>query len=375
MAQVVRADLFRVRLPLVHTFRTSSHSKNTLDHILVRLTDRQGQVGWGECASPADPYYGPENIDTCWAILSGYLVPTLLGKSWERPEEATQFGARIRGNNFAKAAVDIACWDLWTRANKVPLATAIGATQSTIEAGVSLGIEPTVDALLEQVAMFLDQGYLRIKLKIAPGWDVEPVRVVRETFGDIPLQVDANAVYADDTATMNILRELDRFGLAMIEQPYAEADLLAHARAQRALATPLCLDESITSLEAARLALELSAARILNLKVSRLGGVTAAVAMHRECFERNVGLWCGGMHEFGVGRAANIAVAALPGFGFPSDISGSDKYYSRDVVTPVIVATDGRVRVPYDRIGIGYETDAAMVAEYSLQTETFEVRG
>ena len=365
---IERVELFRVRLPLRHGFRTSSHAKQQLEHVLIRVTDADGATGWGECASPSDPYYGPENVTTCWAILRDYLAPALVGSAWDTPEEAYRLGGRVRGNRFARAGLDIACWDLWTRRQELSLAKAIGASADTIGAGVSLGIEESPEALLDQVGRFLDEGYLRIKLKIAPGWDLGPVAAVRERFGDVPLQVDANGGYPRGAA--DALTELDRFGLVMIEQPFAPDDLLAHAALQARLRTPICLDESLESAAGVETALRLDAARVVNIKVSRLGGIVPAREVHDLCLARGVPVWCGGMHEFGVGRAANVAVAALPGFVLPSDVSGSDKYYERDVVAPVITASAGRVAVPYDRPGLGHDTLADVVADHCRQTET-----
>lgn len=364
---VDRAELIRVRLPLQHMFRTSSHIKQELDHLLLQLTTRDGAIGWGECASPSDPYYGPESVDTCWPMLRDRFVPPLLTREWETPDDAVASGARIRGNQFARAAVDMACWDLWTRVNGTSLAVALGATQTCIEAGVSLGIEPTLDELLDEVARHLDEGYRRIKLKIAPGWDLAPVRAVRQRFGDIVLQVDANGVYQRSDTTL--LQELDDFDLAMIEQPFEPADMVAHARLQAMLRTPICLDESIDAVATVDTALHLDAARIINVKVSRLGGLGPAKQVHDMCLAAGIPVWCGGMHEFGVGRAANVALAALPGFTLPSDVSGSDKYYLEDIVDPPIRATAGRVPVPHDRPGLGHDVIEDVVAKYTVARE------
>jgi o-succinylbenzoate synthase len=366
--KVDRVELLLVRMPLRHTFRTSSHGKQLIEHVLVRAETADGAVGWGECASPSHPYFGPENIDTCWTMLHDYLVPALLGAEWDDPEAAFTTGNRVRGNRFARAALDIACWDLWTRSCNESLAKALGSAAPEIEAGVSLGIEASIAELLHQVGRFRTEGYRRIKLKIAPGWDVEPVAAVRHEFGDIPLQVDANGCY--DRTQLQDLRRLDSYELLMIEQPFAPDDLIAHAELQRLLRTPICLDESIDSPATLETVLRLGAARVVNIKVSRLGGLVPARAVHDACFSRDVPVWCGGMHEFGIGRAANLALAALPGFTLPSDISGSDKYFSEDVVTPPITAHDGRIRVPYDRPGLGHETALDAVERYCIRRAT-----
>jgi O-succinylbenzoate synthase len=365
--RVTSVDLLRVTLPLVHAFRTSSHGKNSLEHILVKLTDADGRQSWGEIASPAAPYYSGETTDTCWLMAERYLAPMLLALDWEHPREVSAALAKVRGNGFAKAGLDAAVWTLFAQAHGIPLAAALGGTRTSVESGVSLGIEDTVDALLEQVALQVDHGYHRVKLKIAPGWDVDPVREVRDAFPDIALQVDANGAYRPELDHLRALVALDDLGLQMIEQPFAPRALIAHATLQQRIETPLCLDESIDTVEDVETALRLDAGRIVNIKVSRMGGLTAAVAAHDLAREVGVPVWCGGMHEFGVGRAVNVAIASLPGFTLTSDVSGSDKYYARDVTTRPIVAVDGMVEVPTG-VGLGFEVDDAWVAENTVRS-------
>lgn len=369
-APIERVDMFAIRLSLVHEFQTSSHRKGYLEHILVRATDAEGRSGWGECASPSDPYYGAETVESCWRMIRDYYAPRLVGQSFETPLEAAALWRRVRGNDFARAALDIACWDLTARREGVSLAAALGGTATEVPAGVSLGIEPTIDDLLTQVGHHQAAGYRRVKLKIAPGWDVEPVRAVTGAFPGLTVQVDANGAYLDTEEHRAVMARLDTFGLAMIEQPFGPDELLAHAALQARSATPICLDESITSVAVARTALHLGAMRVLNVKVSRLGGLGPAREAHDACRDAGVPVWCGGMHEFGVGRAANVALASLPGFTLTSDVSGSDKYFERDVVTPPIRAHDGLVPVPFDRPGIGHEIDLGFVEEMTLRRET-----
>lgn len=365
MPRVTSVEAFRVSLPLVHSFQTSSHRKSHLEHILVRVADADGAVGWGEIASPSDPYYCPETVEICRLMLARYLAPALLGTSWDHPVEVGTRWRRIRGHHFAKAGLDIACWDLWSRAAGTPLARALGGDRTTIATGVSLGIEPTLADLIAHVRRYAAEGYRRIKLKIAPGWDVEPVRAVRAEYPDLPLHVDANGAYTEDQ--YEVFTTLDRYGLTMIEQPYAPGALAAHARLQARIETPVCLDESVDDLDQLDTALELGAGRVLNIKVSRMGGLTAASAAHDRAVEGGWRVWCGGMHEFGVGRAANIAIAALPGFTLPSDVSGSDKYYAQDVVEPPIRAAEGEVPVPSGP-GLGHEVDEALVRRLASDT-------
>ena len=346
--------LFHVRLPLVREFETSSHKKSFIEHILVRALDVDGFVGWGECASPSDPYFCYESTATCWMMLERYLVPSLLGAAWDTPSEA-QALSHVNGHPFAHAATDIACWDLFSQHLGQPLSQALGGESLDVEAGVSLGIEPSLDALIGVVAHHVDDGYRRVKLKIAPGWDVAPCRAVRAAFPDLALQVDANGAFEDSDTTDDVFRELDEFGLLMIEQPFHQDNVQAHAALQARLDTPLCLDESITSLGAARTALALEACRIVNIKVSRLGGLGHARDVHDFCRASGVPVWCGGMHEFGVGRAANLALASLPGFLYPSDLSGSKKYFEEDIISPEIVAREGWVHVPRSKPGLGVD--------------------
>lgn len=371
-AAIAAVEAFRVRLPLVHEFETSSHRKSYLEHVLVRLEDVDGATGWGEIASPSEPFYSSETVDTCWWMLAHHLAPAVLAHRWSRPEQADLAWARIRGHHFAKAGFDIACWDLACRRNGVSLSVALGGTRTTAAAGVSLGIEATVDDLLSQVARHVDDGYQRVKLKIAPGWDTEPVRAVRGAYPDVALQVDANGAYAENPAHLHALQALDDYGLVLIEQPFAPGALAAHARLQARLDTALCLDESIDDVDQLDTAVALGAAKILNIKASRMGGLTPARLAHERALDAGWQVWCGGMHEFGVGRAANVALASLPGFTLPSDVSGSDKYYAHDVVDPPIRAYDGEVPVPVDRPGIGHEVDENLVR--TLSVDTFALR-
>ncbi|OZM77331.1 o-succinylbenzoate synthase [Pseudonocardia sp. MH-G8] len=371
--RVDHVELLAVRLPLVREFETSSHRKSYLEHVLVRVQDADGAVGWGEIASPSGPFFAAETVETCWSIATAHLVPALLGRVWEHPAQAAALWSRVRGNEFAKAGLDMACWALWSQTQGVPLAGALGGERRTVVAGVSLGIEASVDALVEQVARHVEAGYPRVKLKIAPGWDAEPVAAVRAAFPDLSLHVDANGAYTESDEHLAALRGLDGAGLLMIEQPFAPRDLLAAARLQASIETPICLDESIVDGHDLATALALGSGRVLNIKVSRMGGLTAAVAAHDLARAHDVPVWCGGMHEFGIGRAANVALSSLPGFVLPSDVSGSDKYYARDVVTPPIRADRGTVRVPWETPGLGHAVDEEFLRAHA--TRTSEHRG
>jgi O-succinylbenzoate synthase len=367
--QIVEAKLHRVSLPLVHEFETSSHRKRSLEHILVRLWANDGTVAWGEIASPSDPYFAAETVDTCWLVAERYLLPGLVGASWRTPDEAVATWSLVRGNNFAKAGVDAAIWALHAASTETSLADTLGGTRTEAIAGVSLGIERSAEATVDQVHTHVASGYGRVKLKIRPGWDVEVVRAVRAEFPELILQVDANGAYPETPEALAALHELDGFGLAMIEQPFAPRNLLAHARLQADLETPVCLDESIETVEDLETAIQLGAGRIINIKVSRMGGLTEARRAHDIARAAGIPVWCGGMHEFGVGRAANLALCSLPGFTLPSDVSGSAKYYERDVITAPIVANDGRVDIP-SAPGLGVDVDTEFIDAMSSRVAT-----
>lgn len=364
--KITRVRLFEVELPLVHSFQTSSHSKASLTHILVELTDEHDSTGWGEIASPSDPYFTAETTDTAWLVATTYLAKSVIGVEWEHPGDVDGCWSKIRGHEFTKAGFAGAAWDLWTKSNNQSLAMGLGGTRSVVQAGVSLGIEPDIDSLLEQVDKQISAGYERIKLKIAPGWDVLPVQAVRQAYPTLDLHVDANGAYASDPASIEHVAKLDEFGLSMIEQPFAPRDFPTHARLQERIGTPVCLDEAVVQLDDLRTMIAMKAGRILNIKVSRMGGLTVAKAAHDLARDEGIPVWCGGMHEFGVGRAINVAISSLPNFTLPSDVSGSNKYYARDVITPPVVARDGMVEVP-TAPGIGFDIDRRWIAQNQVR--------
>ena len=367
--RIEQIDLKIVRLPLIRPFQTSSSRKTHLDHVLVRVA-AGGVIGWGECASPSDPYYCSETTETCWHILEDYLAPAVLGRDWSTIEEMVGLYGKVKGNRFARAGLEMACWDAMARASGVSLHSLIGGTRSEILSGVSLGIESQIESLFDQIDRYLEEGYRRIKLKIAPGWDVDVVRRVREHYPTIPLQVDANSAYTlDDIPT---LQALDEFDLLLIEQPLADDDIIDHATLQAVLNTPVCLDESIHSADDARKAIDLGACRVINIKVSRVGGLLEARRVHDVCQARGIPVWCGGMHEFGIGRAANVAIAALAGFTLPGDVSGADKYYADDIVEPPIRAHHGAIGM-FEGPGLGVEPVEERIEARTLRRLTLSV--
>jgi len=339
-------ELHHIDLPLAHPFETSFGREFTRPCILVTVhTD--GLAGWGECVAAAGPWYSSETIGTAWHVLRDFLIPAVLGQEVSSPADVVTRFRRVRGHPMARAALENGVWDLLARARGVSLAGILGGQRERVKVGVSVGIESALEPLLDRVAQHVAEGYRRVKLKIKPGWDVDVVRAVRERWPDLPLQVDANSAYT--LADAPVLRELDQFDLLLIEQPLHYDDIVDHARLQAQLRTPLCLDESIRSPEHARWALDIEACRIVNIKVGRVGGLTAAKQIHDLCAARSVPVWCGGMLETNVGRAANVALATLPNFTLPGDISASARYYREDIAEPNFVLNDdSTLSVPSD---------------------------
>ncbi|MFJ2008590.1 o-succinylbenzoate synthase [Streptomyces chartreusis] len=358
-------ELRRVRMPLVAPFRTSFGTQTARDLILVRVVTADAE-GWGECVAMADPLYSSEYLDGCADVLRRFLVPALACcDRLDAPAVAPALAA-FRGHPMAKAALETAVLDAELRSRGVPLARELGATRDRVPCGVSVGIMDSLEALLEAVNAYVEAGYVRVKLKIEPGWDVEPVRAVRERFGDdLLLQVDANTAYTLRDAQR--LAQLDPFGLLLIEQPLEEEDLLGHAHLAKLIKTPICLDESITSARSAAQAISLGACQIVNIKPGRVGGYLEARRIHDVCTAHGVPVWCGGMLESGLGRAANLALAALPGFTLPGDTSASDRYYQADITEPFVL-TDGYLPVPTGP-GIGIEPKPDALNAVTVSTE------
>jgi O-succinylbenzoate synthase len=364
-----RLTLREIQLPLREPFRISSGTQTVRRILLVELEDADGAAVWSECVAPEQPNYTSETIDTAWLALKQWVVPRVLGRSYGDPAEVFPDLQRdFRGHLMAKAAVEMGMWALDAERRGVSLAARLGGTRSRLEIGISLGIQATPTALVERAGQALLEGYRKLKLKIEPGADVAYVRAVRDALGpEAPLMADANNAYT--LADTDRLLELDQFGLLMIEQPLAWDDLERHARLQRRLRTPLCLDESITSLERAEDMVALGSGRIINIKPGRVGGFGASIAIHDFCGAQGIPVWCGGMLESGVGRAYNVALASLPNFVLPGDISPSSRYWSADVVTPEWVMNDGLMAVPLERKGIGVTVDRDRVISLTVREE------
>ncbi len=339
-----RIDLFLCRLPLVHFFETSFGRSYDRTFVLIRV-EGDGHEGWGESVAEANPYYSSETTETVWHIIAGFIAPLLIGRRFDHPREIYPALRRIRGHNMAKAGVEMASWDLYARAVNQPLSKVLGGTRDRIASGVSIGIQDSLDQLMSKIENELAAGYQRIKIKIKPGWDLDAVERVRRTFGNIPLQVDANAAYSLGDAAM--LAKLDPFDLLLIEQPLDYDDVMDHAVLQKQIKTPVCLDESIHTVRIARDAIEARACRIINIKPGRVGGYQASIELHDLCAANGIPVWHGGMLESGIGRAHNIHLASLPNFTLPGDIAASKRYYQPDLIEPAIdVAADGTIEVP-----------------------------
>jgi O-succinylbenzoate synthase len=362
--KVTRIILHRLAMPLVRPFETSFGTQIERDVLLVQLIASDGAEGWGECVAGADPAYSSEYVSGCEHIIENYLAPAVLAADEVTAESLDALLAFVVGHRMAKAALEAAVLDAQLRASGISFGRYLGAVRDEVDCGVSVGIAPTIDELLAEVAGYVGEGYRRIKLKIKPGWDIEPVRQVRAALGaGMMLQVDANTAYTVDD--IDHLRELDAFGLLLIEQPFIEEDIAAHIVLAAAIDTPVCLDESITSAAVAADAIERDATSIVNVKPGRVGGYLESVRIHDVCVARDVPVWCGGMLETGLGRAANVALAALPGFTLPGDTSASRRYYAEDLTEPFELV-DGRLSVPTDP-GTGVTVRQELVAAWATR--------
>jgi len=335
-------EIVRVAMPLVTPFRTSFGTTTTREVVLLRAVTDQGE-GWGEAAVHAEPFYNEEFVDAALIVLERFLVPMLCELDHLTAEAVRPALRLVKGYPAAKAGLEMAIFDAELRAQGISASHALGGVRTRVPVGVSVGISPNLGHLVDTVERYVEAGYARVKLKIEPGADLEPVAAVRERFSDLALQVDANAAYGPGDHAH--LLGLDTFDLVMLEQPFAREDLAAHATLARELRTPICLDESITSADLAAQAIELEACAIVNIKVGRVGGLLSAKAVHDRCQDLGVPVWCGGMLESGIGRAANVALASLPGFTYPGDLSGSDRYFHQDVTEPFVVE-DSHLAVP-----------------------------
>ena len=357
-----------IRLRLVHFFETSFGRTIERRIMLVRVRDAEGGEGWGECTAGEGPFYSEEWIDGAWEVTKSFLAPMTLGRAVESAAAVGELMKRVRGNRMAKAAIETACWDLEARRVGQPLWRHLGGVQEEIACGVSIGIQESPDALLEKIDREVSAGYQRIKIKIKPGWDIDIVRKVRERFPQIRLSGDANSAYSLND--VDLFRRLDEFDLMMLEQPLAHDDMFDHAELQKAIGTPICLDESIKTPADAEHAIALNACRIINVKLGRVGGHAEAKKVEAIAREKRIPVWCGGMLESGIGRAHNIATSTLAGFTLPGDVSASARYWHEDVIDPPVTVTPGGTIKAPDKPGIGFEVNQTRIDRLTVRSET-----
>ena len=366
--RIDRIEMRHVKLVLIAPFVTSMGVEYDEEHIIVRV-DAEGVTGWGESVAEGTPFYSYETVQTAWHILRDFLIPSVLGKDIASIDDAIALGARVRGHRMAKAGLEAALWDAFAKAEGKSLSTLLGGTRKRIDVGVSIGIQPSPADLVRKVDGYLGEGYRRIKIKIAPGSDLALVEAIRRKHPTVPLQVDANSAY--ELSDIGIFRAMDPYGLLLIEQPLSCDDIYDHSKLQAELKTPICLDESIHSLADARAALELKSCRVINIKPGRVGGFTESKKIHDLCASMNIPVWHGGMLESGIGRAGNVALASLPNFTLPGDISASKRYYKEDIVDPAFeVAADGTMAVPTGP-GIGVNVVVDRLDRVTVRREEF----
>ncbi|HWO98682.1 MAG TPA: o-succinylbenzoate synthase [Bacillus sp. (in: firmicutes)] len=365
--KIKSVTLHFIAMDLLTPFVTSYGTVQKREMILVEAESTDGITGWGEVVAFSTPWYTEETIRTCFHMLDQFLIPALFKQVIEHPEDIRKIFAPIKRNHMAKAAIDCAVWDMFSKKEGKSLADLVGGTREQIEAGVVIGIDQLPN-MLANVERRLKEGYKRFKIKIKPGYDYELIRQIRKEYPSIPLMADANSAYT--LQDIEHLKRLDEFRLMMIEQPLDSDDIVDHAKLQREITTPICLDESIVSYDDARKAIELGSCQIINVKIGRVGGLTEAKRIHDLCLDQEVDLWVGGMLESGVSRVHNLALASLPGFTIPGDISASSRYWKRDVIIPEVTVANGYIRVP-DGNGIGFDIDRDFLREVTYETKTY----
>ncbi|CAD2080126.1 o-succinylbenzoate synthase [Jeotgalicoccus coquinae] len=365
--KIKEIKLHQLLMTMKNPFTTSFGTQQKRFITIVEAIDEDGVSGFGECVSGEDPLYSEEFMDATLIALKKYFGPLVINKEISHPDEVWEIYKPFKRNNMAKASIEGAVWDLYAKKKGITLAEAMGGTKKEVDVGVSLGLEDTDELLLERIGEKVEEGYKRIKVKIKPGRDIEMIRSIREVYPDIPLMADANSAYTLDD--IDTLKALDEFNLMMIEQPLMAGDVIDHAKLQKQIKTPVCLDESIDSYESAAAAIELGSCEIINVKVGRVGGITQSIKIHDLAKKHNIPLWCGGMLEAGVGRLHNVAITTLSNFVLPGDTASSSRYWFEDIITPEVVAENGVVKVS-DKPGIGAEVDFGKMEQYLVKTET-----
>jgi o-succinylbenzoate synthase len=367
--KITEVNVYKLTMNMRHPFTTSFGTQQLREFAIVEVKNEHGISGWGECVTTGEPLYIEEFTDASILMLEKFLIPIVLNNEIDHPDDLEKFFKPFKRNNLAKSSIEGAIWDLYAKENNLSLAQVLGGKKSSIEVGISLGIEKNINDLLRNIQEKLDENYRRIKVKIAPGKDIQIVDRIRQKFPDIPLMVDANSAYT--LKDMETLKKLDRYNLMMIEQPLTAGDLIDHAKLQKEINTPICLDESIHSYDDARQAIELKSGKIINIKIGRVGGLTQAKKIHDLCKENNIPLWCGGMLESGIGRAHNIAITSLDNFTLPGDTAASSRYWHKDIIKPEVIVENGILKVP-EGSGIGYDVDMDEVLKHTTEKLTFK---
>lgn len=360
--------LYKVNMRMKNPFTTSFGTQQDRLFLIVEAKSDAGISGWGECVTTELPLYIEEFTQSAWYMLEKNLIPLVIKEEINHPDELQEKFSPFKRNNLAKSALEGAIWDLYAKTEGKSLAACLGGVHETVEVGISLGIEDNIDDLLASIEQKVEEGYKRIKVKIKPGKDIDVLQKIRNDFPDIPLMVDANSAYTLDD--IEVFKQMDQYDLMMIEQPLTAGDLIDHAKLQKEIKTPICLDESIHSYEDARQAIEIGSGKIINMKVARVGGLTQAKKIHDLCEEAGIPLWCGGMLESGVGRAHNIAITSLANFTLPGDTASSSRYWDKDIIEPEVVAENGVLRVPHGP-GIGYEVDREELKKNTVESKVF----
>lgn len=361
--------LNRLKMKLNDPFTTSFGTFQEKEFYIIEIEDEDGNIGFGESVAFSSPWYSEETVKTNKHIMEDFLIPLLFEAHIDHPDEVSERFQPIRKNNMAKAGLEGAVWDLYAKRRKLPLYQALGGNKDKIDVGISIGLQPTVKELLELVDSRVNEGYKRIKLKIKPGSDYDMLKEVRREFPHISMMADANSAYT--LSDIELLKKLDEFNLTMIEQPLSHDDIIDHAKLQQQLVTPICLDESIHSLEDAKKAIELGSCRIINIKIGRVGGLTEAKRIHDFCLMKGIPVWCGGMLEAGIGRAHNIALTSLDQFILPGDTAASASYWERDIIDPEVIVDQGVIHIP-QKFGIGYDINREALEYYCVEKNVFK---
>lgn len=366
--KIKKISLYIIEVPFKQPFRTSHGLYELRKSIIVEMEEVSGIIGYGEVVAFTEPWYTEETIDSAYIVIKDILAPLLIKSNINHPDEVLEIFSKYKRNNMAKAGLEGAVWDIYAKLNNQSLAQALGGTREFVPAGVVVGINK-IEQTLEQIARFVQEGFSRVKIKVAPNNDEVIIKEIRKNFPTISLLIDANSSYS--LQDIDKLKKLDQYNLLMIEQPFGDKDFIEHAILQKELETPICLDESIYSLEDVKLAHHLGSCKIINVKSGRVAGLSESIRIHNYCRDNNLPIWCGGMFETGIGRAQSIALASLPHFTIPGDISASDKYWEEDIITPRIIVKNGQVQVP-DKVGLGVELNRRRLNEVLISTTIIE---